>query len=90
MDIKRADVVRSIQGRDSGELFYVLTVEDGYAYIVNGRERRVEKAKKKKLKHLELIRAGEGRVAQKLRDRERVTNSEIRRALAEKPSASEG
>ncbi len=86
MSIEKADVVRSLRGRDSGELFMVLSVEGQYAYIINGKDRRLEKAKKKKLKHIEFICAGEGRTAQKLRDGERVSNSEIRKALNVKPS----
>ncbi len=84
MGIEKADVVRSLAGRDAGELFFVSSTDGEYAYIVNGRDRRLEKPKKKKLKHLKAVERGSGRTDQKLRSGEKVTNSELRRALAEK------
>ena len=84
MDIEKADVVRSLRGRDAGELFFVSSTDGVYAMIVNGRERRIDKPKKKKLKHLEFVERGMDRTDLKLRAGERVTNSELRRALAEK------
>ncbi len=90
MSIERADTVRSVRGRDKSEVFYVLTVEDEYAFIVNGRDRRLEKPKKKKLKHIEFLRRAGDRVSQKLLSGEKVTNSEIRRALAAEQQLHEG
>ncbi len=84
MEIEKADVVRSLAGRDAGELFYVISTDGRYARIVNGRDRRTDRPKKKKLRHLEFVERGRGRTDEKLRQGERVTNSELRRALAEK------
>jgi ribosomal protein L14E/L6E/L27E len=84
MSIERADIVRSIRGRDSGELFFVMTVDENFAYIVNGKDRRIEKPKKKKLKHIEFLESDQGRTAQKIREGDHISNSEIRRALASK------
>lgn len=87
MDIRKADVVRSLAGRDSGELFFVSALEGEYARIVNGRDRRLEKPKRKKLKHLKLVERSDDRTDEKLRQGEKVTNSELRRALANKAGA---
>ena len=84
MDIRKADVVRSLRGRDAGELFFVSSTDGVYAMIVNGRDRRTDKPKKKKLKHLELVERGTDRTDEKLRAGEKVTNIELRRALAGK------
>ena len=83
MEIRKADVVRSLAGRDTGELFYVSSVEGDFAQIVNGRDRRTDKPKRKKLRHLEFVRRGDDRTDRKLRQGEKVTNSELRRALAQ-------
>ena len=53
MDIKIGSVVRSIAGHDKGALLLVVAVEDGYAYVSDGKLRKVSKPKKKKLKHLQ-------------------------------------
>ncbi len=78
-----SDVVLSLRGRDAGDKFFVTGVEGQFAYIANGSKRRIEKPKRKKEKHLEFILRPEGRVAEKLRSGEKVTNGEIRRALAD-------
>lgn len=76
-----SDVVVSINGRDSGKSFFVVGVDDNYALIADGKVRRLEKPKRKKQKHLSFVRHGEGRIADKLRTGERVSNGDIRRAL---------
>lgn len=53
MEIKIGSIVRSKAGRDKGMLFITVGLEDGYAYVSDGKLRRVEKPKKKKLKHLQ-------------------------------------
>lgn len=53
MDIKVGSVVFSKAGHDKGAVLLVVGVENGYAYVSDGRLRRIEKPKKKKLKHLQ-------------------------------------
>lgn len=48
----RGTIVRSKAGHDKHELFIVLRVEDGFAYLADGRSRPYEKPKKKRLIHL--------------------------------------
>lgn len=52
MDIVKGSIVRSKAGKDKGVYFVVLEIEGGYALIADGRRRRVEKPKRKKLIHL--------------------------------------
>ena len=77
-----ADVVVSTAGRDMGSLFYVIDLEQMYLYLVNGKDRTLEKPKRKKLKHAQKVLRSETRVAQKLRTGDKVLNSELRRDLA--------
>ena len=81
-DIIIADVVRATAGRDQGKLFYVLTAEDDYLMLVNGKDRTLEKPKRKKRKHTEKVLRAETRVAEKIRSGDKVLNSELRRDLA--------
>ena len=83
MDINKSDVVISLNGRDAGKRFIVTDTEGEYSLLADGKNRRVEKPKRKKNKHLKLESGGDSRVAVKLKNGEKVTNSEIRRALAE-------
>ena len=77
-----ADVVSSTAGRDQGQLFYVMDADDQFVTLVNGRNRPVEKPKRKKRKHVEKVLRSETRVAEKLRSGDKVLNGELRRDLA--------
>jgi len=81
MSPETADIVLSLRGRDAGSEFFVLQADGETALLCDGRARRVEKPKRKNLRHISFVRKGEGRTAEKLRAGEKVTNGEIRRAL---------
>jgi ribosomal protein L14E/L6E/L27E len=82
MEIARASIVRSDAGRDRGKLFYVLAVEGEYLLLADGRTRKAESPKRKKCKHVLFVAAEDNRLSRKIRGEEKVTNSELRRALA--------
>ena len=71
-------IVRSKAGRDKGGLFIILSLENEYAYVADGDLRKVDRPKKKKLRHLQLT----GYVS-KLDLSGEVTDREVRKALAE-------
>ena len=81
-DLTIADVVISTAGRDAGSLFYVIAADDTWLWLVNGKDRTIEKPKKKKRKHASKVLRSETRVADKLRFGDKVLNSELRRDLA--------
>ena len=82
MDISKADIVISLAGRDEGKLFYVLENDGTYATIADGKGRKLENPKRKKLKHVRKVSRTETRVAEKIRTGDKVLNSELRRDLA--------
>jgi len=81
MRIEKADVVIPLNGRDAGKRFVVIETEEEYCLLADGKGRRVEKPKRKKNKHIKYDDKICGPIAEKLIKSERVTNSEIRRAL---------
>ena len=81
-EIQIADVVKATAGREMGKLFYVLKVEEPYLLLVNGKDRTLERPKRKKRRHVEEVLRSETRVAEKLRKGDKVLNSELRRDLA--------
>lgn len=83
MEIVEGSIVRSIAGRDKGDLFIVLSREGEFAYLANGELRKVDRPKKKKLKHLQGTNAVSEFIQNKLEAVGKVTNSEVRKALAE-------
>ena len=82
MEIAKANIVRSDAGRDRGKLFFVLSVEGEYLLLADGKTRRVEAPKRKKRKHVQFVSAEESRLSAKIQGEEKITNGELRRALA--------
>ena len=81
-DIMISDVVVSTAGRDQGNLFYVVGTDPIYLMLGNGKDRTIEKPKRKKCKHTKKVLRSETRVAAKLVSGDKVLNSELRRDLA--------
>ena len=81
-DINISDVVVSTAGRDEGEWFYVIGEDHEYLMLANGKDRPLDKPKRKKRKHVEKVLRSETRVAEKLRLGDKVLNGELRRDLA--------
>ena len=77
-----SDVVVSTAGRDQGKLFYVVGTDPVYLMLANGKDRTLDKPKRKKRKHVQMVLRSETRVAVKLRNGDKVLNSELRRDLA--------
>ena len=81
-DITISDVVLSTSGRDRGELFYVICEDPLYLTLANGKDRPLDRPKRKKRKHVQKVLRSETRVADKIRSGDKVLNSELRRDLA--------
>ena len=81
-NIMISDVVVSTAGRDQGEWFYVIAEDPIYLFLANGKDRTLDKSKRKKRKHIQKVLRSETRVAQKLRAGDKVLNGELRRDLA--------
>ena len=77
-----SDVVVSTAGHDRGQLFYVIAMDDQFLYLANGKDRTLDKPKRKKRKHVQKVLRSETRVAQKIASGDKVLNSELRRDLA--------
>ena len=82
MEIAKSNIVRSDAGRDKGKLFYVLETQGEYLLLADGKSRKVESPKRKKRRHVLFVAAEENRISGKIKGEEKITNSELRKALA--------
>ena len=82
MEIDKSSLVVSKAGRDQGQLFYVIDADEQFVYLADGKSRRLEKPKRKKRKHVQQVPRTESRIAEKIRNGEKVLNSELRKELA--------
>ena len=77
-------------GRDTGRVFVILEVIDTYyVYIVDGDLRKMDRPKKKKLKHLKLTENVLSSIAEKLKEGTKVFDAEIRSAIRSLQSGSD-
>ena len=76
-------VVRSVAGRDSGKLFIVLWLyDDEYFAVVDGRVHKLAEPKRKKGKHLRMVRDAEPRVLELMRS-DMLNDSAARKIVKE-------
>ena len=82
MEIDRSSLIVSKAGRDKGQLFFVIDADEQYVYLADGKSRKLEKPKRKKRRHVQAAFQTESRIAEKIRNGEKVLNSELRKELA--------
>ena len=82
MEISKSDIVISLAGHDKGKLFYVIDTDGVYVTLADGKQRRVEKPKRKKLIHVRKVLRSDSKLAEKIRSCEHILNTELRRELA--------
>ena len=82
MEIHKSDIVKSTAGRDKEYVFIVLDVQGQFLMLADGKLRKVEKPKRKKIKHTKLITVVNSPLRDKITNGEQVLNSEIRKTLS--------
>lgn len=81
-DIKVGQVLKSKAGRDKDKLFVVLSiVDESYVIVVDGKIRKLENPKKKKIKHLSLYNSVIDDLSSEKANNE-INDAYIRKALA--------
>ena len=83
MKLQIGDVVISTMGRDRGLYFIVVETSENYVYLVDGALRKIDNPKKKKIKHIELTNMHEENIANRVINKHKITNQDIKRALKE-------
>ena len=76
-------VVFSKCGRDQGKPFIILNVEEEYAYLSDGKLRKIDNPKLKKKKHIQKTNTVIEWIKQKIIEENRLTNNDVRKALEE-------
>lgn len=53
--VERGMLAKSKAGHDKGHLYVITDVNETYVYLVDGKTKSIQKPKKKKLKHIQVI-----------------------------------
>ena len=63
--------------------FIVVGVVENYVYLVDGSIRKIDRPKRKKIKHIELTSFFEENIANKVKNKHKITNQDVKKALKE-------
>jgi len=81
-DITVGQVVKSRAGRDKGNIFLVLEIiDDKHVLIVDGDTRRLDKPKKKRIKHLIVYNTVLSEFKEKIDGDVKINNAYVRKLL---------
>ena len=71
-------------GHDKGTVYMILESDDVYVYLSDGKLRPTDKLKKKKLKHVQLIKQKDSDLAEKIeKNKQRFNNKEANMSKAD-------
>jgi len=73
--VLQGSVVKSIAGHDKNSHYVAIKVDNEYVYIADGKERKLEKPKRKNIKHISMTTT--------VFNLDEVTNKKLRKLLAE-------
>ncbi len=71
----------SLAGHDKGQMYLIVREEGDFVYLADGKNKGLENPKKKRKKHLQLIKRADEDLAKKLKDGNTIYNEEIRFAI---------
>ena len=78
---KIGSVVMALAGKEKGQIFVIVRLDDKYAYLSDGKRLKANKPKRKSYKHIKLIGSQALRESDVLDQNERV-NALIRKFLS--------
>ena len=69
-------------GHDKGQMYIVIKEDGDFAYLSDGKTRKLENPKKKNRKHLQIVKTDTDKVLlEKIRNGQIIYNEEIKRAV---------
>lgn len=82
MIFQQGDIVRSVAGHDKGTLYFVVNRYEDFVSLVNGKQKKLNSPKSKRIKHVVSVGVWTNPVTERLKNGGSVLDSEIRRTLA--------
>ena len=79
--MEKGCVVKATAGKENGQIFVVVNLDDKYAYLSDGKRLKASKPKKKSFKHIKLLGSNFLSEAELLDQNERI-NAKIRKILS--------
>ncbi|NBJ93944.1 KOW domain-containing RNA-binding protein [Parablautia muri] len=72
----------SCAGHDNGQMYVIIKEDADFVYLADGKNKKLDNPKRKKRKHIQLVKAGTNEaLEQKLKEGMTVYDEEIKRAI---------
>lgn len=68
-------------GHDCNEIYVIINSDSEYVYLADGRLRTLDKLKKKKIRHVRIIKTIDQTIAEKISQDRLLINEDIKRAI---------
>lgn len=81
MEYTVGQVVYSKSGHDKGRAFIVTEIEGEFLYLTDGKNRRVDKPKRKKAKHVQVTNYSDAELKSKIEGGKNLLDSDFVKAL---------
>ncbi len=70
-------------GHDKGKLYIIIEESEEYVYLTDGRLKPVDRPKKKKKKHIQIIRKVDETIQFMIEEKKPISNEMVKRAIKE-------
>lgn len=81
MEFAKGMFARSLAGHDQDKLYVIISVQDEYIYLVDGKIRTLDRPKKKKRKHVQIDCHISEIIEQKISSGDKLRDEDIKRAI---------
>ncbi len=71
----------SLAGHDHNNIYVIVDADNEYVYLVDGKLKKVDNPKKKKLKHVQIIKITDDTIKDKINNNVVLTNEDIKYAI---------
>lgn len=72
---------KSLAGHDKGTVYIIKDIDSVYAYLSDGKNKLIDSPKKKKLKHIQIIKQKDSNIESKHNNQANIMNEDIKRAI---------
>lgn len=86
VEYKKGYFAKSIAGHDKGKLYIIIegtetAGKDDFVYLTDGELKPLDKPKKKRTKHVQVIKTCDPMIDSLIRDGQEIRNEDIKRAI---------
>ena len=74
-------MAKSLSGHDKDSLYVIMDTKDDFVFLVDGKIRTLDKPKKKRKKHIQIIYEKPQMIVEKLEKNETIQNEDIKRSI---------